>query len=85
MNFWSFANFLEFPGLFLIQKMINDISIVSLLRQQVNWVAQSQTWRLGPTGQCNRAGLGGWHVEPVNGRVSKVNADVWVPVGYELI
>ena len=50
MNFLSFANFLEFPGLFLIQKMINDISTVSLLCQQVNWLARIQGERQGVAG-----------------------------------
>ena len=48
MNFRSFKHFLEFPELVLIQKMINDISIVSLLRQQVSRVDQGQTWLVGP-------------------------------------
>ena len=42
MIFRSLGYFLDFPELVLIQKMINDISIVSLLRQQVSRVDRGQ-------------------------------------------
>ena len=46
MNFRSFTNFLEFPDLFEIQKVLYCVSMTSSLRQQVNGLVQvnSDLW-----------------------------------------
>ena len=58
MIFRSFSYFLEFPELFLNPENTYCVSMTLAWRQQVNWAVLGQTWPVGPTGQCNSAGLG---------------------------
>ena len=60
MNFWSLNHFLEFPGLFLIQKIVNRVSTTSLWRQ--HWPKSNLTGglHLSLTQGVNMGYLTGW-------------------------